>query len=151
MLAHLGDGPYVFGMLGALYLLGWLFDDPYLRRADLVITLNLVIVMLVVTLIKYAVRRRRPQPPGEFVAFRYDAYSFPSGHAARMASLALGAAFFFPAFGWLGVGLALGVALARVAVGVHYLSDILIGLAVGLVVTWSDIRILAYLLTLPTS
>jgi undecaprenyl-diphosphatase len=133
-----------------IYLGGWWLDDLHLRRADLAITLNLLIVMLVVTLIKYAVRRRRPHPPGEFVSFGYDAYSFPSGHAARMAALAVGIVFFFPAFSWLGVGLALGVALARVAVWVHYVSDIVIGLAVGLAVTWVEIRMLAYLLALPT-
>ncbi len=149
--AHLGDGPYVFGGLILFYLLGWLIDDAYLRRANLIITVEILLVMLTITLIKYLIRRERPQPPGEFVTFRYDAYSFPSGHAARMAALAVGVAFFFPGLSWLAIGVALGVALARVAVGVHYVSDILAGIAVGVILAGVDIWLLQRLVLLPTS
>lgn len=149
--AHLGDGPVVFASLTAVYLLGWLLDDAYLRQASLVIMVEVLLVMLTVTLIKFAVRRERPQPPGEFVTFRYDAYSFPSGHAARMTALAVGVIFFFPSLGWAAILVALSVAVARVAVGVHYFSDILAGLAAGSILAWGYIWLLQRLLTLPTS
>jgi undecaprenyl-diphosphatase len=151
LVAHLGDGPYVCGGLGGGYLLAWLWRDTYLYQADLTIILIVLTAMMAVTLIKFVVRRERPAPPGEFVTFQYDAYSFPSGHAARMAALAVSFTFFFPALGLLVVLVALSVALARVAVGIHYLSDVVVGLAVGAIVAWGSIQLLQYLLLLPTS
>ena len=63
---------------------------------------------------------------------RTDPHSFPSGHAARAALftvLALGLA--PPWLGWLLLFWAPWVILARVAMGVHYLSDVLAGAALG--------------------
>jgi undecaprenyl-diphosphatase len=151
LVAHLGDGPIVFGGLAIFYLLRRFWQSPYLYRVGLSIFLIVLTAMVVVTLIKFVVRRARPAPPGEFVTFQYDAYSFPSGHAARMAALAVSIAFFCPTFSLVMAAIALGVAMARVAVGIHFISDIVVGLAVGAIVAWADIQILEYLLSLPTS
>ena len=61
-----------------------------------------------------------------------DPHSFPSGHAARAFLIATIAAGLGPA--WLAVVLWIWaplVALARVAMGVHYLSDIMAGAVFG--------------------
>lgn len=142
LLAHVGDGPYVFGGLGFIYLLSWLGPEFYWRQAVLSIIVIVLAALGIVTLIKYTVRRQRPQPPGEFVTFQYDAYSFPSGHSARLAALAVSSVFFFPNLGWVLMVVAVSVALARVAVGIHYLSDILVGLGVGAVVAWQLVTVL---------
>ena len=129
--AHSGDSWYWFAGLALL----WWQGSAVWR----VFVLQLVVVILataaVVIVIKFTVRRRRPE--GKWGAFyrRTDPNSFPSGHAARMAALTV-AAF---AFGHPGFGLALLiwaplVALARVALGVHYVSDAVGGLAIGLLV-----------------
>jgi len=146
IVAHLGDGPYIFGVLGIIYLIGWVTTTPYLRLAAFNIMVAIVLVMAVVTTIKYLIRRQRPHPPGEFVQFPYDKYSFPSGHSARMAALAVSTLFFYLILGWILIGVALGVAAARVAVGIHYVSDILVGLGTGVVVSWTVISLLLYLL-----
>jgi membrane-associated phospholipid phosphatase len=146
--AHLGDGQYVFSGLGLVYLLGWLGDGPRLRGASTVIALTVLTAMLIVTLIKFVVRRQRPHPPGEFVTFHYDKYSFPSGHSVRLAALAVSISFFYPPLGWLLASIALSVAVARVAVGIHYVSDIVVGLSLGVLVAWGFISVL--LLLLPT-
>lgn len=136
IIAHVGDGQYVFGMLGLIYLLGWLKWDQLLRWVTLVVALKVGIAILVVMLVKFAVRRQRPRPPGEFVAFRYDVYSFPSGHSARLAALTISTAFVYPPGGWfLGI-ITLLVGAARIAVGVHYVSDVLVGLGLGTFVAW---------------
>lgn len=142
LLAHVGDGPYVFGGLGFIYLLSWLGPEFYRRQAVLSIILTVLAALVIVTLIKFTVRRQRPHLPGEFVTFQYDAYSFPSGHSARLAALAVSSVFFFPGLGWVLMVVAVSVALARVAVGIHYLSDILVGLAVGAVVAWHLVTVL---------
>lgn len=141
--AHLGDGPYVFGVLAVSYLLGWLVANPYLRHATLWIALAVVGTFLVVTGIKYLVRRRRPAPPGEFVTFQYDKYSFPSGHAARTAAFATAAIFFAPLLGILLAFVSLVIALARIAVGIHFVSDVLAGLIVGAGLAWVVVSLLA--------
>jgi len=142
VLAHLGDGPYIFGVLGLGYLLGWLWPNPLLRQAALITTLSVLLTMGLVTLIKYLVRRERPRLPGEFVVFPYDRYSFPSGHSARMVALAVSALFFYPLFGWVLVMITLGVAIARIAVGIHYFSDVMVGICVGIFVAWGSLPLL---------
>lgn len=145
--AHMGDGQYVFGGLGVIYLLGWLWREPLLRQGTLTVAFVVLAAMVVVTLIKFVVRRQRPRPPSEFVAFQYDLYSFPSGHAVRLAALAVSTAFFYLPLGWLLGVMALGVAAARVAVGIHYVSDIVVGLSIGALVAWVAIPSLLPLLT----
>lgn len=147
--AHLGDGHYVFGSLGFVYLIGWLWDALYLRQATSAIGLTILMSMLAIAVIKHIVRRERPQPPGEFVAFKYDAYSFPSGHSARLMALAVSTGAFAPGFGWVLVVVALGVAIARVSVGIHYLVDIIGGLIVGTLVALVVLMILWPALVIP--
>ena len=88
---------------------------------------------LVEGLVKRATRRDRPgsDVPLRFRARRPPSTSFPSGHAASAAAAAVLLADGRP--GWrapLAV-LAVGVAWSRVQTGLHHLSDILAGLALG--------------------
>lgn len=135
-LAHLGDGPNIFTGLILIYLGDWWGQRFYIRQAALVTLISVVMTMVVITAIKYLVRRQRPRLPGEFVVFAYDKYSFPSGHAGRMAVLMTSLSLFFPYLGWLLIPLAFSVAIARIVVGIHYLSDIVVGLLVGIVIGW---------------
>lgn len=90
-----------------------------------------------VKLAKLAARRERPAGDWGGSYRRSDPHAFPSGHAARAFLLAVVAGAFAPV--WL-AGLALAwavlVATSRVALGVHYLSDVvggaLLGVACGL-------------------
>lgn len=146
LVAHLGDGSLVFGGLGLVYILGWLGSKPQLCQASLLIVLIVWAVMGVVTLVKFRVRRQRPRPPGEFVTFQYDAYSFPSGHAARLTAVAASVMFFDPLLGLVLGALALSVAAARVLIGIHYLGDIVIGLGLGLLIAWEGVTLFSSLL-----
>lgn len=145
LVAHTGDGPYIFGALGLLGLMGLLNHNWSLCWAILFIASTVSAAIIVVTLIKFAIRRERPGLPGEFVVFRYDAYSFPSGHAARMAALAIGLAVYSSRLGWLLAGLALAVGLARISVGVHYVSDVVVGFTIGVLVAWGLMLLLPFL------
>ncbi|MFQ5577690.1 MAG: phosphatase PAP2 family protein [Anaerolineae bacterium] len=130
-IAHLGDGNLVFGALAVAYWWGWQFNRPALRSAVFAVLLSLLAAFLVVVGIKYTLRRQRPRDPTGFISIKFDKYSFPSGHSARMSTLAVAVLL----FNWpLGLGLAalaLVVAAARVAIGIHYLGDVLVGLAIG--------------------
>ena len=61
--------------------------------------------------------------------------SFPSGHTTFAFALAFSLLIHNRRWGWVFILLALLVGLSRVAVGVHYPSDVVGGLAVGLVAT----------------
>jgi membrane-associated phospholipid phosphatase len=133
-IAHLGDGLLVFGGMALAYWWGWQFKIPLLEKVVFVSLMNLLITAWIVFGIKYTVKRQRPRNPSGFASIRYDKYSFPSGHAARLSCLAMTILPYNRTLG-LALGLlALVVAAARVAIGVHYLSDVLVGLVVGVLV-----------------
>ena len=84
----------------------------------------IVVTAVLVMTLKLLFRRRRPEGRWGGIYRNTDPHSFPSGHAARAALMAALIIAWGPA--WL-VPIALVwaplVALARVAMGVHYLSD----------------------------
>ncbi|MEK7162992.1 MAG: phosphatase PAP2 family protein [Patescibacteria group bacterium] len=62
--------------------------------------------------------------------------SFPSGHAAAFFALALAVFYFNKKVGWWFLISAVFMGLARIFVGVHWPSDILAGMIVGLGSVW---------------
>jgi undecaprenyl-diphosphatase len=128
-LAHSGDS-WFWGL--GLILAWWLGGEAAKTLADRLL-IAIAILAVLVYVIKRLVRRQRPEGEWGGLYRRTDPHSFPSGHAARMAMLAvLGVAFGPPWFGVLLLGWAPLVALARVAMGVHYLSDVAGGIALGI-------------------
>jgi undecaprenyl-diphosphatase len=89
----------------------------------------------VTTALKWLFRRQRP--PGKGLGFytQFDRHAFPSGHASRTACLAVLVSPLLPPWGpvllssWAGL-----VGLARVALQVHFASDVIGGWTVGLLV-----------------
>jgi len=128
--AHSGDSWFwLIGLLGvwAIGNAGWHFRAAYLAFA---LTVEAVFVLW----IKFSVRRRRPDGEWGAIYRNTDPHSFPSGHAARAALLAVLAVGLGPTwFAWTLVVWAPLVCLARVVMGVHYLSDVVAGVLLGLV------------------
>jgi undecaprenyl-diphosphatase len=125
-LAHTGDGVVWIAAGLGLLLIG---------RRDLALLEETTVLSLIaiVAIIKMLFRRRRPAGERGTLYFQFDAHSFPSGHAARAAALAvtLGSLSTLSAIG-MGIWATL-VSLSRVALGVHYLSDVVAGAAIGIV------------------
>ncbi len=132
-LAHSGDSWFWLAGLGIV----WLFGSQEWHEKSALLGIGIVGLAALVMAIKFIVRRQRP--PGEWGAIyrNTDPHSFPSGHAARAALLAVMALGLGP--GWFGL-LVLAwsplVSLARVMTGMHYLSDVLAGLFLGLLAGW---------------
>ena len=61
-----------------------------------------------------------------------DQYSFPSGHTLHAVNFGIQLVAFQPALFWIVLPLALLVASSRMVLGLHYLSDVLVGAAIGL-------------------
>ncbi len=103
--------------------------------ASIVMGVPLVASWLVSYVLQQLVRRPRPfeSDQGEpLITMTWIGHSFPSAHAAIAFATAIFGQVIFPdIYGpWLLVG-AIFVALGRVAVGVHYLSDVIVGALVG--------------------
>jgi undecaprenyl-diphosphatase len=129
--AHSGDS--WFWLLGLV--LVWFAGSPEWHNRAALFAVGLVFLAVLVLAIKFSVRRSRPEGDWGAVYRSTDPHSFPSGHAARatlFAVLALGVG---PA--WLAVVLlawAPLVSLSRVALGVHFLSDVMAGTLIGVVI-----------------
>lgn len=146
--AHSGDS-WFWGL--GLILLWWRGDMFWKRWSVLLFTAIALLAALVMT-IKFLVRRRRPEGEWGGIYRNTDPHSFPSGHAARAFLIAILAIGLGPA--WLAILLCLWaplVALARVAMGVHYLSDIVAGAILGIVIAWAGLQFVpAVLIRLPS-
>lgn len=84
------------------------------------------------------VKRRTSRPrPFEVMADLHtalpplDDWSFPSGHAMNAFSAAVVVQIFFPALALVIWPLAVLIAVSRVALGLHYPSDVVVGAALG--------------------
>jgi undecaprenyl-diphosphatase len=133
LLAHSGDS--WFWILG-LVIVGWL-GTPYWRWRMITFGIGVFVTAVLVMIVKFTVRRRRPEGEWGDIYRSTDPHSFPSGHAARAFLLATMAVAFGPA--WFGIILVMWaplVALARVAMGVHYFSDVFVGGLFGVFMGW---------------
>ena len=127
-LGHTGDSWFWLAGLFAI----WIFSNSDWRVRSSALITGLVITAVVVMTLKFSIRRQRPAGQLGQIYRRTDPHSFPSGHAARAMMLAVMAIGLGPA--WFGMVLALWspiVGLARVAIGVHFISDILAGWLIG--------------------
>jgi undecaprenyl-diphosphatase len=126
--AHSGDS-WFWGL--ALIILWFTGADAWKDWA-LIQLASISLLVAVVLVIKFSIRRRRPQGEWGGIYRNTDPHSFPSGHAARAFLIAALASGLGPP--WLAVILWIWaplVSLARVAMGVHYLSDIAAGALLG--------------------
>jgi undecaprenyl-diphosphatase len=129
-LSWLGDGVFWYALMLAL-----LLPDP---RAGALPVLHMAFVGVVCTaaykMLKRSTSRLRP-----FQALRQiepgaaplDAYSFPSGHTLHAVAFTLVALAYWPWLAALLVPFTLLTAASRVALGLHYPSDVLAGASLG--------------------
>jgi undecaprenyl-diphosphatase len=128
--SRLGEHGAIWSAIGCA---GWLLDPPRRARwraANTAVSATYALNMA----LKWTVRRRRPQLDGlPALTGTPTRLSFPSAHASTSFAGAL-------AYSRLGLparglyGLAAGLALSRLYLGVHYPSDVLAGAALGTLV-----------------
>lgn len=130
-LAHSGDSWF----WGFALILGWFLSNSAWKKWGVVEFFGILGLAGVVLVIKFLVRRERPEGEWGGIYRNTDPHSFPSGHAARAFLIAVIASALAPewlaAILWIWAPL---VALARVAMGVHYLSDVIAGAVLGIIV-----------------
>jgi len=127
--AHSGDSWFWLAGMGVI----WIFAKGDWHNYAGFLAISIFALAVLVMAIKFSVKRTRP--PGEWgeVYRATDPHSFPSGHAARAIMLAVLALVLGPHwFGILVVIWAPLVTLARVVMGLHYISDVVVGALLGL-------------------
>lgn len=84
-----------------------------------------------------------PRPPRELWKVEASGYGFPSGHAQTSSAFwsALGFRLRKPHLIALGAVVIFLIAASRVVLGVHYLHDVLGGIALGLLVAWLTVAV----------
>ncbi len=128
--AHSGDS-YLWLGIGALM---WRFGFGLVTRVGERMVILTALTWLCTTLMKLFFQRPRPEGEQKLFYLDIDANSFPSGHAARVAGLVVALGPLLPVWGAFGLGLwAAGVCISRISLGLHYLSDIIAGIGVGIV------------------
>jgi undecaprenyl-diphosphatase len=126
--AHSGDSWF----WGLAMIIVWLIGSSFWKQWALVVLGAISVMAPLVLALKFRIRRRRPDGLWGMIYRRTDPHSFPSGHAARSFLIAVLATGLGPV--WLALLLWIWaplVSVARVAMGVHYISDVLGGLVLG--------------------
>ena len=133
-ISRLGDGVFWYSLAIAL---------PFFYGAEAIyalghITITALICVAIYSQLKNRLVRQRP-----FISFNditahtapLDLYSFPSGHTMNAVNFAILFSVFFPPLFWLVIPYAILVALSRVIMGIHYPTDVLVGAALGTVIS----------------
>ena len=132
ILAHSGDSWY-WG-IGLLCI--WLWGNSSWKEWALLLLSSIIVTATIVLTLKFTIRRKRPSGTWGKIYRQTDPHSFPSGHAAR-AGVLIGITY------WIGpdwIKMIMLVysplmAIARISMGVHYLSDVIAGFLLGMLIS----------------
>ena len=128
--------PVIISTPVTLYSVGYFSDDHTMKRNAVVIGASLLTTSVITGTLKYTVKRPRPFTtyPEIEKATKAISPSFPSGHASGAFALATSLSLAYPkwyviapSFTW-----AFAVAWSRMHLGVHYPSDVLVGILIGM-------------------
>ena len=141
LVAHTGDGwPWLI-----LSVLATFTTHEPLRQVSLRALVTIAVAGVLVGSLKLFFRRKRPPGRRDQLYFSFDHHSFPSGHAARVAALAVVIGSSYPTVEAPLAIWVLLVVLSRVAMGIHYLFDVIVGILVGIVIGDAMIRMIEIL------
>lgn len=140
-LTQLGHGGVDFGLAAVVILAGWALGRSHLVQAGLRAAVAVGAAGIAVQVIKHVACRARPDSPGAGAFFHHipclgamwGLFSFPSGHAATAAALAVALGLRVPALRLPAAAGVIVVMVSRVYLGAHFPSDVLAGATLGAV------------------
>jgi len=130
VVSRLGDGLFWYLLIAGLALLGGTYGRDVAAQMTLTGLLNLPLYFW----LKHTIGRPRP-----FVAcsdiracvHALDKFSFPSGHTLHAVAFAVVFTWHFPLMGAALAPMVVLIAVSRVALGMHYPSDVAAGAVIG--------------------
>lgn len=142
--SRLGDGVawYVTAALIALFV----GESAWLPMS--VMMLSAGVGLGIYAAIKHLTARPRPHMAHDDLVLSVaplDKYSFPSGHTLHAVNFAIQISVFAPSLAWLVIPFAVMVALSRMVLGLHYLSDVLVGAIIGALLAVSSLWLIGSL------
>lgn len=97
-------------------------------------------------ILKSISKRKRPceiEPHCWAMILPPDQFSFPSGHTITAFAITSVLASFYPALCWYLLFAAASIAISRIVLGMHFLSDVLAGSAIGVLIGYTCLHIFA--------
>lgn len=128
---RIGDGWLWAGIAAGL---GWALSWPSFKHVVVQCLVALAMSLLLYWPLKLWTKRIRPYNAFNWVTRKVpplDKYSFPSGHTMNNLAVSLTLASLMPIWYGPAIGIPLVLGLLRVIFGVHFLTDILAGAALG--------------------
>ncbi|SER99677.1 phosphatase PAP2 family protein [Lentzea albida] len=124
----------VLGVFALMFLLLWF---QHKLRAFLA-GAGVVVAYAVSEVVKLVVQEERPCRTAPSIAEcpAPGDWSFPSNHSTIAGASAMAIFLLHRTYGWIAVVCAIAAAASRVVVGVHYVHDVMAGLALGALVSW---------------
>jgi len=130
LVSRLGDGVFWYALMTMLVMFG--------GSRGAWVALQLAATGLASLALYKLLKRwtRRPRPCAADARIKawiapLDEFSFPSGHTLHAVAFTVVATAHFPVFAWLLVPFTACVAASRVLLGLHYPSDVLAAIAIG--------------------
>jgi undecaprenyl-diphosphatase len=141
---RLGDGWLWYGL--GIMLLAW--GGPQRLAAVGAAGSAALLGVLIFKALKHLSHRRRPcqfEPHCWSKVLPPDKFSFPSGHTMTAFSIALVLSYFYPALEGALFFLAVSIGFSRIVLGMHFLSDVLAGVVLGVALGCASITAFASL------
>ena len=133
---------YLIGLFVVMLIFKFVYKSNYYALVALFLFLAIASSGLAADALKFILGRSRPRLLIRENLFCFqpfqiesDMTSFPSGHASTITSLMLALYYFYPKYKYLYVAAAVLVAGSRVVIAAHYLSDVVFGAYLALVIT----------------
>lgn len=120
-------------ILLALVFIFVMFEKKEARRVGIFLVAGLLLSYLIVSILKMWITRPRPflVLPNVHLLVKDSGFSFPSGHASNAFMVAT-LFFIFSKRLYFLYFVALGIAVSRIYVGVHFPSDVIAGALIGI-------------------
>ncbi len=142
IVTQLGYGKYYLGFSASAFIVFYILNRPKSAAKALFFLASIVFTGIICDILKIIFSRARPVELFQnhlyglyFFHFSSKMWSFPSGHATTAATIMIAASLFWPRLWPAFVTAMLVIAASRVIIGVHYLSDVMIGLYLGTSIT----------------
>lgn len=140
LVSRLGDGMFWYALMAAIAVFGGT-EGP---RIALQMALTGLVAATLYRLLKRWTRRPRPfRAHADITAYTapLDEFSFPSGHTLHAVTFSLVALAWLPLLAPLLVPFTLLVALSRIVLGLHYPSDVLAAMLIGVLLATASLQL----------